>query len=238
MGEKGMTSDSSDEFRARREAMKARIEPLDRDAGGTVADRKAFFDQVYAMAGGDEAAVPWADLKPKDKLAGWLAAHPGHGRTAVDIACGLGDNAEALAAAGYATTAFDLSEKAVDWARRRFPDTRVDYRAANLLTPPQDWIGGFDLVHECYTIQSVPPAMHRDFSRAVAALVRPGGRLLVYTRLRPEGSEHEGPPWPLMPSETDVFGEFGLVAESRERFDVVRPDRAIAHEFSVWSKPA
>lgn len=233
-----MTDETPDDFRARREAMKARIDPLDRDAGGTVSDRKAFFDQVYAMADGDEAAVPWADLKPKDKLTEWLAAHPGEGRSAIDIACGLGDNAEALAAAGYATTAFDLSQKAVDWARRRFPASPVTYLTANLMDPPQGWTGAFDVVHECYTIQSVPPAMHRDFSRAVAALVKPGGCLLVYTRLRPEGSQHQGPPWPLMPSETDVFQEFGLEAESRERFDIERPDRSIAHEFAVWRKPA
>ena len=238
MGEEGMSSDSPDDFRSRREAMKARIDPLDRDAGATVSERKAFFDQVYAMAGGDEAAVPWADLKPKDKLLEWLAAHPGNGRTAIDIACGLGDNAEALAAAGYATTAFDLSEKAVEWARRRFPGSAVDYQTANLLSPPPEWIAGFDLVHECYTIQSVPPAMQQAFSQAVAALVRPGGRLLVYTRLRPEGSAHEGPPWPLMPSQTGAFAGLGLVEEHREHFDILRPDRRIAHEFSVWRKPA
>ena len=237
MGEEGMSSDSPDDFRSRREAMKARIDPLDRDAGATVSERKAFFDQVYAMAGGDEAAVPWADLKPKDKLLEWLAAHPGDGRTAIDIACGLGDNAEALAAAGYATTAFDLSEKAVEWARRRFPGSAVDYQTANLLSPPPEWIAGFDLVHECYTIQSVPPAMQQAFSQAVAALVRPGGRLLVYTRLRPEGSAHEGPPWPLMPSEIAAFDRLGLIREDELPFEIERHGRTVPHIRVIFRRP-
>ncbi|MCB1381630.1 MAG: class I SAM-dependent methyltransferase [Notoacmeibacter sp.] len=233
-----MSNADEDAFRARREDMKARIEPLDRDAGATVEDRKAFFDAVYDMADGDEAAVPWADLQPKPQLLAWLAANPGAGARAIDIACGLGDNAEALAAAGYATTAFDLSQKAVDWAKRRFPQTNVDYHAANLMEPPQDWTGGFDLVHECYTIQSVPPVLHADFSRAIAGLLATGGRLLVYTRLRAEGSPAEGPPWPLTPSESGIFRTLGFVPEARSQFDLERPDRIIPHEFSVWRKVA
>lgn len=231
-------SDADDEFRQRREAMKAKIDPLDRATNATVEDRKAFFDAVYDMADGDEAAVPWADREPKPHLLDWLSAHPGEGASAIDIACGLGDNAEALSAAGYRTTAFDLSRKAVEWAKRRFPQTQVEYHAANLLEPPPDWIGGFDVVHECYTIQSVPPSMHEEFSRAIAALVAPGGRLLVYTRLRAEGSTHAGPPWPLMPSEAGIFASLGFDAEQQNRFDLHRPDRIIPHEFAVWRKRA
>ncbi|MEZ5791291.1 MAG: methyltransferase domain-containing protein [Nitratireductor sp.] len=126
-----MTGDDPEAFRARREALKSRIDPLDKDMidGG---DRGAFFDTVYDMAAGDAAGVPWADLKPKQQLEQWLASNPGNGRTAIDIACGLGDNAEAMAAAGYRTTAFDLARKAVAWARQRFPDSAVDYQVADL----------------------------------------------------------------------------------------------------------
>src|SRR5690606_21942980 len=133
--------------------------------------RAAFFDMVYEMAGGDASSVPWADLAPKPELVEWLAANPGGRRRAIDVACGLGDNAEAISAAGYATTAFDGAGKAIDWARRRFPETSVDYRVADLLAPPDAWRRGFDLVHECYTVQSVPPERHEAFARAVAELV-------------------------------------------------------------------
>lgn len=232
-----MTDDHlSEEFRRRREALKARINPLDKDILPDNPDRKAFFDAVYDMADGDAAAVPWADLRPKGKLVDWLADNPGEGKRAIDVACGLGDNAEAMAAAGYETTAFDLAGKAIGWARRRFPDSPVDYRAASLIEPPAEWLGAFDLVHECYTIQSVPPELHPRFARAVADLVKPGGILLVYARKRAEDAPADGPPWPLKPSETGIFAEFGFEPLHREDFDIVRPDRRIAHEFAVWRR--
>ncbi len=232
-----MSSDpTSEEFRRRRAALKARIDPLDRDLEPDLEGRRAFFDTVYDMAGGDAAAVPWADMRPKDKLAEWLAANPGEGRRAIDIACGLGDNAEAMAAAGYDTVAFDLAGKAIDWAKKRFPDSPVDYRTASLTEPPSEWLGAFDLVHECYTIQSVPPEMHERFSRAAADLVKPGGTLLIYARKRAEDAPADGPPWPLKPSETAIFADFGFTPLRCEDFEIVRPDRRIAHEFAVWKK--
>lgn len=224
------------EFLRRREEMRKALHARGGEGGGGEADRRSFFETVYEMASGDAAGIPWADLAPKPHIDAWLARNPGEGRTALDIACGLGDHAEALAAAGYRTTAFDLAGTAVAWARRRFPQSSVDYRVADLLNPPEGWIAGFDLVNECYTIQSVPPAVHETMIRSVAALVRPGGILLVYARARPEGSEAEGPPWPLMPSETDRFADLGFGLVSEERSEVARPDKVIPHVFAVWRK--
>lgn len=229
------TPDDPD-FLRRREEMRKVVNALDKEGGEAAGDRHLFFDSVYDMAHGDAAGVPWADLAPKPQLVRWLSHNPGGGRTAIDVACGLGDNAEAIAGAGYRTTAFDLSETAVDWARRRFPGDRVDYRIADLLNPPEGWTGGFDLVHECYTIQAVPLPMREAVTRAIAALMKPGGTLLVYARTRPEGSQAEGPPWPLSPSEANRFGALGLTLESEEKFDVARADRTIPHVFAVWRK--
>ena len=224
------------DFAARREALKKRINPLDRQLLADNPDRTSFFEQVYDMADNDAAAVPWADLAPKDEIADWLTDNAGNGRTALDIACGLGDHAEAMAASGYETAAFDLSEKAIGWAQSRFPDSRVDYRVANLLELPEHWRSGFDLVNECYTIQSVPPPLHPRFCEAIAGLVKSGGVLLVYARTRAEGTDHDGPPWPLMPSEYRAFSQYGLTLVKEHLFDVVRPDRRIPHVFSVWEK--
>lgn len=155
---------SDEDFAARRSALRSHVNELDRHSGGSRTDRAAFFDAVYETAGNDTAGVPWADLKPKDRLASWLAGNPGEGRRAVDVGCGLGDNAEAIAAVGWATTAFDLSPRAVDWARQRFPESSVDYRAGDLTDLPPQWAGAFDLVHECYTIQSVPGELRTRLS--------------------------------------------------------------------------
>lgn len=217
------------DFEARRAAARQRIDRLTGSKGGDPENRLDWFETVYATSEGDAAAVPWADLRPKPQLVEWLDSNPGDGRPALDIGCGLGDNAEAIAAAGYATTAFDLSPSAIDWARRRFAGSPVNYRTADLFNPPADWKGGFDLVHECYTIQALAGELRERAFAAVAGLVRPGGVLLVITRTRPEGSEADGPPWPLTPTELARFDALGLQAESRLDYEVQRDARTIAH---------
>lgn len=207
--------------------------------GETLPERRAFFKDIYRRAHGDPAQISWADLAAKAKLHEWLVKNPGNGNlSAVDIACGLGDNAQALAEAGYVTTAFDLSEHAIDWARKRFPDSPVRYTTADLFALPEDWKGAFDLVNECYTLQSLSPDMLDETAKAVASLVKPGGTLLVYARWRGDGAEVNGPPWPLEKSRLHVFGKLGFTLESEELFTIERPGRTIPHSFAVWRNGA
>lgn len=228
---------SDNDFQARRAAARARINALDHASGHEPATRSDFFSAVYERAGDDAALVPWADLAPKDQIAHWLAANPGDGRTAIDVACGLGDNAEAIAAAGYRTTAFDVSRSAVEWAKDRFRESTVDYLVADLLDPPPAWTSGFDLVNECYTLQSLPPPMLADILPAIARLVAPGGVLLVYARVRADDAPADGPPWPLTTAQTRRFADFGLRLESEDWFDMTRPDKTIPHLFAQWRRP-
>ncbi len=228
----------ADDFADRRAAAREHIDALDRDSAHDPNERSGLFDTVYDRAGDDAALVPWADLAPKQQIADWLSVNPGHGRTAIDVACGLGDHAEALADAGYATTAFDVSANAVEWAKRRFPDSKVNYLTADLFDPPPAWSSGFDLVNECYTLQSLPPSMLDKTIPAVTDLVAPGGVLLVYARVREEDTAADGPPWPLTMRQARRFADLGLKLESEERFDVVRPDKTIPHLFAQWRRPA
>jgi len=193
-------------------------------------ERKTWFDSVYDLAGEDAAAVPWADLKPKEALVGWLETlRQGTPRgRAIDVACGLGDNAEAMAGAGFAVTAFDFSDKAVQWAKTRFPDSSVDYVVADLLDAPGEWNGAFDLVHESYTIQALRDEMRVNAIPAIARLVVPGGTLLVICRGRDDGEEVEGPPWPLDRLELAAFESCGLEPVRFEDY-IEERDRPIRH---------
>ena len=223
-----------DDFLARR---REAIEALDADHGEEKPDRAAFFNAVYEQADGDPASVPWADLKPKAQLVQWLEKNAREGKRAIDVACGLGDNAEAIAAAGYDTTAFDLSQGAIDWVRKRFPETSVDYHAADLFDLPREWIGAFDLVHECYTLQALPPSILERTSAAIASLVAPGGTLLVYTRIRGNDEDlPEGPPWPLRELDAMRFTEFGFELIERDAFELRRYDRRSPHWFCEWRR--
>ncbi|KAF0163886.1 MAG: methyltransferase, partial [Caulobacteraceae bacterium] len=165
---------------------------------------------------GDPAGVPWAHLEPRPLLEDWLAARSIVGLRALDVGCGLGDNAEALARAGAHVVAFDLVERAVQWARERFPQSAVDYHVADLFDAPSEWRGAFDLVHELYTLQALPEALLPDAARALAAFVAPGGTLLVISRARDDNEEIGGPPWPLARKDIEAFAVDGLRLVSLE----------------------
>jgi 2-polyprenyl-3-methyl-5-hydroxy-6-metoxy-1,4-benzoquinol methylase len=98
------------------------------DRGGADPLRRAWFEAVYAQAEDDPARVPWANLAPHPLAKAFVDFQLGglDGLRVLDVGCGLGDNAEHFAAAGAKVTAFDLVEAAVAWARRRFPQSKVD----------------------------------------------------------------------------------------------------------------
>jgi len=200
-------------FEARRLAARARLDAID-DAGASDPYRRAWFQAVYETAGSDPAQIPWADLAPHPLLAAWLAETPAppHGASALDVGCGLGDNAAALAACGFRATGFDLSSRGIGWAQARFP--QVTFVTADLFALPAEWSGAFDLVHECYTLQALPDAPRAQAIGILARLVRPGGRLLVIARARGTTGPVAGPPWPLAQDEVMRFAHEGLVAET------------------------
>lgn len=193
-----------------------------RTAANSVAagDPTGWFETVYAAAEAGEAMVPWNREAPQELLVRWTTEEQpdGVGRSALVVGCGFGDDAEHLAAFGFEVTAFDVSASAIRAARRRFPDSGVDFVTADLLSPPARWQGAFDLVVECRTVQSLPVSLHRDASVHIGRMVARGGRLLVGAAAREEfdDPEQQAPPWPLSRSEIDHFEVPGLVAAKVE----------------------
>lgn len=175
-------------------------------------DPTGWFEVLYREGEAGQSVVPWVDYHPTPHLVGFWIAHPQQttGKSALVTGCGLGDDAEQLAAWGFRTTAFDISETAIRGARKRFPHSTVDYHAANLLDPPQNWSRNFDFVFEANTIQVLPASLRPQAMKNVASFLRPGGHLLVIARGR-EPSEPEGEmPWPLTRAEIAAFTALDL----------------------------
>lgn len=191
---------ASPEFAARRAEARKQLDALDPAMQGsalpTDPSRREWFVAVYALAKGDPARVPWADLSPHPLSKAWVAAQPRglSGLRVLDVGCGLGDNAECFAAVGADVTAFDFVGGAVAWAKRRFPATKISYCQGDLFALPETWRQGFDLVHECYTLQALFPVLLPQALAALGSLLVPGGRLLIIARARDEACETKALP--------------------------------------------
>jgi SAM-dependent methyltransferase len=196
-------------------------------------EETAWFERLYAAAEAGEAEVPWHRGGPNPFVEQWVRerAPDGAGRSALVIGTALGDDAELLAARGFAVTAFDISPTAIEGARRRFPDSTVDYRVADLLDLPAGWRGAFDLVAEAITVQALPLTLRDRAIDAIASTVAPGGTLVVVSGIHDGDGPREGPPWELTREELDRFertlrpvdvGVARIGAEARWRAEYTR----------------
>jgi len=157
-----------------------------------------------------------ADGHPNANLVAWLrtfAAAPIRKRCLV-VGCGRGDDAEALASAGFEVTACDIAPSAVEAARSRFPRSGVDYVVADILQPPPAWTSAFDLVFEASTLQGLPTALRRAAMLSMTTLLATAGRVFVLCRARDSGDPLGERPWPLSREELTAFEDAGLRATS------------------------
>ncbi len=189
-------------------------------------DPAGWFETLYAEAQAGTAVVPWDDGQPNPHLTEWAVTATdrgilGPGRGALVVGCGLSDDPGFLAALGGQVTAFDVSATAVEQARRRFPGSPVTYQVADLLAPPPDWAGAFNLVAEIYTVQALYGPARAAAIAALPALVAPGGTLLVIARATDDQGPVRDPalmPWPLTRRELEAMAGRTLTVRSVERF--------------------
>jgi SAM-dependent methyltransferase len=180
-------------------------------ASMSAGDPTGWFEKLYAAAEDGQAVVPWDRQAPHPLLVEWADAQPAPqaSHQALVIGCGLGEDAAYLSGLGWGVTAFDISPSAIRAARRRFPTVPADFRVADLLNPPDEWTGRFDLVLDTYTTQSLPVRLRPTITRHIRRFVAVGGTLLLLAVAEDEHSA-TGPPWPLTREEVTGFGGDGL----------------------------
>jgi SAM-dependent methyltransferase len=200
-----------------------------------------WFEPLYAAGEAGAVSMPWDSGKPTRMLVDWTrenvgAAEPG--RRALVVGSATGEDAEHLAGLGYRTLGFDIAPTAVRVASARHPRSAVEYVVADLLDPPAEWRRGFDLVYERQTTQSLPDALRPRAIANVAAMVRPGGTLLVVAAVRDDDDPDDtGPPWPLTRREIDSYADGGLAPVRIEAF--ADPDQpAVRRWRAEFRRPA
>ncbi len=191
-----------------READASRLSAAALKAG----DPTGWFEQLYAQAAAGQAVVPWDRGEPNPLLVEWAVGRPvpGPHHRALVVGTGLGYDAAFLAGLGWGTIAFDISATAITAARRRFPQVPVDFRVADLLNPPPEWTGQFDLVLESYTTQALPVRLRPTVVSHISRFVADRGTLLILGHGREEGEEVDGPPWPLTRADVESYAGHGL----------------------------
>lgn len=108
----------------------------------------------------------------------WIAQHvPLEGARVLDVGCGGGILAEAMARRGAKVTGIDLAEKALRVAQLHLLESKLDIRYE--MSSVEDVAGEFDVVTCMELLEHVPdPAA---MVAACARLVRPGGQVLFST---------------------------------------------------------
>jgi len=129
---------------------------------------------------------PASEFRPLHEInplrLGWLEARaPMAGRRVLDVGCGGGILAEAMARAGASVTGIDLGDKALRVAKLHLLESRleVEYLAVSAEALAQERAGAFDTVTCMEMLEHVPdPA---SVVAACARLVRPGGSVFFST---------------------------------------------------------
>ena len=174
-------------------------------------DPTGWFEELYSDAKGNDSAIPWADLTVNPNLASWIENNlQGEGKTALVVGSGLGDDAEALSALGFAVTGFDISPTAIAWSQKRFPNSQVNYVVDDLLNPNLISVKTFDFILESYTLQALPASVRPQGMRSISKLLAPQGRLLVICRGRDPEQPATSLPFPLTKKELAYLEQLGL----------------------------
>lgn len=188
-------------------------------------EKKNFFESVYENADHDDlSSIPWATLAPNVYLEKHLSLQgPVSGKKALVIGCGLGDDALILEKYGYEVEALDISPSAIALAKKRHPDSRVDFHVGDIYNMPESSVGKYDFVYEGLTIQSLPPSDREKLVRIIASLVAKEGELFLYAHTQDDTDNYGGPPWPLYADDFLLFEKEGLEQVYHEKEKESKP---------------
>ncbi len=162
------------------------------------------WDQSYR-----DGFTPWDKGAPSPPLVEWLARHALAGRVLVP-GCGVGHDVAHLLSCGIDAIGLDLAPTAIERAKERYPEHEARFVLGDLFA----FAGQFDAIIEHTCLCALPPELRVAYRDAVAALLKPSGRLIGVFYLNPEMDPGEtGPPFGIAEDE--------LTALFADRFEVI-----------------
>lgn len=157
--------------------------------------------------------TPWDSGTTPPEVVDFLGrTRPGR---ALELGCGTGTNAVALAARGWEVTAVDFSRRALRAARTKAARAAVIVRFLQRdVTRLDDLEGPFDFALDIGCFHAIDPAARRHYSITLGRLLRPGATYMLYSFLDPSDG------WPAEIEVRDTFeGRFDLSRLERGEFN-------------------
>ena len=172
-----------------------------------------WFETLYSGSNMAGSGIPWANMAPHPIFEKWMnqCSALKSEKSALVVGCGLGDDAIFLEDKGYQVTAFDVSESAIEFCKKRFLKSKVKFIQADLLEGVSEWFQKFDFVLEIFTIQALPPKYEKTLIKNIADFVAEDGTLVLITEVQSQKRSFEnGPPWLLNDDYIKSFEDCGL----------------------------
>lgn len=174
----------------------------------------AEWDEVYASERPEQ--LPWyTDAVDADLLA-WFERLAPRESFVLDVGSGFGQMAAAAAERGHHVVAIDVSRRALEAASKRRPELPVlwledDITQSRLRRP-------FQIAVDRGCLHLLAPDAAARYAANVAALLAPGGFLLLKTHASEEGDRHGTTPYTREALEALLGGSFEVVEEHPSTF--------------------
>lgn len=128
---------------------------------------------------------PWDSGIVPPELREFIQNNP-QGR-AIDLGCGTGTNAIALAQYGWHVTGVDFASRAVELARRKalVENLQINFIVDDV-TRLAGAIGPYDLVLDIGCLHGIRPALRQEYLNTISRILVSGGTWLLYAMRKPD----------------------------------------------------
>lgn len=102
----------------------------------------------------------------------------------LEVGCGNGRDAPYLSDCGYAVTALDASEAAIDFCREQYADKAIDFTVGTVSKLLADEVNreAFDFIYSRFCLHAMTPEEEEEFFSAACKLLKPGGEVYIECR--------------------------------------------------------